>query len=355
MVWISLLILLTCSIWAAPLPQFLTKHSTEAIRFITMDGRYAYVKKRPGVLGMVSSFRSIDFASEAETSDFKVVSSRFKKRLVIEVIPSVHTEYNFYKKNKILLVDWGGSTTKEIGFGTNAKLHLQDEWLTYFDPIDRVVHIVNVVTQKRYQVTLAKKTNPYFRPDVEMITSENLVYTDINEAGLSAFISLNLATSASSVIYRSSQSGTRLELCQARDYLAIGEFPYEGVERNSQILHIPLSSTINLAGYTNIYSSSDQDLGNMICLDRAIYFVKTLSEDKKLGIKSTEAVRLDPATKALEVKSTLSNVSQLIEMDGRVLIPFRGDFYVVEGTSNLGTDQLKPTTPSLKEELPLDL
>lgn len=354
MVWISLL-LFTSQLWAAPLPQFLTKHSTEAIRFITMDGRYAYVKKRPGVLGMVSSFRSIDFASEAESSDFKVVSSRFKKRLIVEVIPNIHTEYNFYKKNKILLLDWGGSTTKEMGFGVNAKLHLQDEWLTYFDPIEKVVHIVNVITQKRYQVGLTKKSNPYFRPDVEMITAENVVYTDINEAGLSAFISLNLASSNSSVIYRSTQSGTRLELCQARDYLAIGEFPYEGVERSSQIFHLPLSSAINLAGYTSIYSSSDQDLGNMICLDRSIYFVKTLSEDKKLGVKSTEAVRLDPATKALEVKSSLSTVSQLLEMDGRVLIPFRGDFYVVEGTSNLGTDQLKPTTPNPKEELPLEI
>ena len=91
----------------------------------------------------------------------------------------------------------------------------------------------------------------------------------------------------------------------------------------------------------------------MVCLPDSIYFVKTMNQDKALNFKVTEAVKLTLKTQKIESKSDLKHVTQLIEMDGRVLIPLRGEFYVLEGKFNLGTDTLKafPT----KEELQLDI
>jgi len=66
----------------------------------------------------------------------------------------------------------------------------------------------------------------------------------------------------------------------------------------------------------------------------------------------TEAVKLEIKTQNIEAKTSLKAVSQIIEMDGRVLVPFRGEFFVLEGQSNLGDDTLK--TPS-KEELQIDI
>ena len=116
MVWISL-IFFSISLIAKEIPRFLTKHTVESIRYITMDGRYAYIHKRQGVLGVASSFRSVDFLSDSSASDFIVKDSRFKQRLAIEVIPNAHTEYNLIKLHKILVVDWGKSQTKNIGIG----------------------------------------------------------------------------------------------------------------------------------------------------------------------------------------------------------------------------------------------
>lgn len=352
MAWISLFLLFT-SLHAADLPRFLTKHAPETLRYISMDGRYAYVQKKPGVLSLISSFRSVDFLTETGQSSFSVKGSRSKQRLVIEAIPNTHDEFNLIKNNRIFVVDYGNSASREVGIGRNPKLHLKDEWVSYYNGYTRTLHIQNLVTQKKFDIKLSPKPNPFFVPEVEMVSSTTLVYTDINEAGLSAVVTYNLATQTSSINYRSPQTATRLELCSHDTYLAIGEFPYDGVSRGSKVLHIKTANGVNLAGYTTIYSSIEQDVGNMVCLPESIYFVKTLNQNKEFNLKVTEAVKLDLRSNEIQAKSNLKFVSQLIEMDGRVLIPLRGELYVLEGQNNLGEDVLR-SAPS-KEELQLDI
>lgn len=355
MAWISFLFLVSIQVFAAELPKFLTKHSADSLRFISMDGRYAYVQKRPGVLGFVSSFRSVDFLSDSSQSEFLVSSSRFRTRLAIETVPNAHTELNLLKENKISVVEWGNTNTKEIGSGQNAQLHLQDEWITFFRPYEKSVVIQNIVTQKKFEIKLSPKSNPFFIPDVEMISSDTIVYTDINEKGYSALISYNLLTQKSNVLYKSPLTGTRMELCQDEGYLAVGEFPYDSLKRGSKISQIKLNASSNLAGLNTLYSSVDQDLGNMVCLSNSLYFIKTMKQNEKLNIKVTEAVKLDLKTNKVEAKTTLNHVTQLIEMDGRVMIPLRGEFFVLEGSASLIDDSLKAVPVNSNEELPLDI
>jgi hypothetical protein len=353
MVWISLFIF-SINLFAKELPKFLTKHSTESIRFITMDGRYSYLQKKQGVLGLVSSFRTTDFISDKSQSDFLVKDSRFKQRLIIEIIPDAHQEMNMIKSHQILIVDWGKTQTRPIGIGRNSKLHLADEWISYYDPIDRIITIQNVLTEKKFQIKLATSLSPFFFPEVEMVTPDTIIYTDMNEKGYAGLIQYNLVTRKSNVLYKSSQNGTRLELCQEKDYLGIGEFPFDDLSRSSKILQIKLTGSSNLAGYTTSYSSTDPDLGNMICLENSIYFIKTMTDIKKLNYKQTEVVKLDLKTTQLQTMTELGNVSQLLSMDGRILIPTRGEFFVLEGTANLFDDKLKSPT-NTSEELPLEM
>lgn len=353
MVWISLIVA-SISLMAKELPKFLTKHPMQSIRYISADGRYAYIQKKPGVLGLVSSFRSIDFISEASTNDFLVKDSRFKERLLIEVIPGNHQEFNVMKPSKILVVDWGKTQIRQIGQGLTSKLQLNDEWVSYFDNIEKIIHLQNILTEKKFSIKLSPKSNSFFVPEVEMVSSDTLVYTDVNDKGYSAIIQHNLVTQKGTVIYKSAQTGTKFELCQEKGYLAIGEFPYDDISRSSQVLRIKISTGTNLAGFETLYSSSDSDLGNMVCRENEIYFIKTLLHNRKLNFKQTEAVKLDLKTTQVTTVTDLSTVSQLISMDGRILIPFRGDFYVLEGEANLTEDKLKSPTGN-NEELPLDI
>ena len=353
MAWISLFIL-TSFLHAAELPKLLTKHAPETLRYLSMDGRYIYVQKRPGVLGLVSSFRSIDFISEASSSDFIVTGSRFKRRLIVEVIPHYHQEFNLKKEHKLFMINWGNSQPKEVGAGKSAKLHLNDEWITFYNSYTGTLHIQNLVTQKKYDIRLSKKPSPFFIPEAEMINDDVIVYTDINEAGFAAMVSFDLKTKKSKIVYRAPQTGTKIELCQNEGYLAVGEFPYEGVTRGSKIQRINVNAETNLSSFTTIYDSINQDIGNMICMKDSIFFIKTTNQNKTLTTKTTEAAKLILKTQKVELKSEMGNVGQLIEMDDRILIPLRGEFYVVEGTNNLGTDILK-TAPSSSEELPFEM
>ncbi len=351
MAWISFFIFMMAS-QAAVLERFYTKHSPETLRYISMDGRYAYVQKKPGVLGLVTNFSVVDFLTETNSNNFLIKSSRFKNRLAIESISNFHDELSLFKNHKIYVVDYGNSATREVGSGRNAKLHLRDEWITFYSMTDRKILIQNLVTQKKFEIKLSKKSNPYFIPEVEMVSDRTLVFSDINEQGYAALISYDLQTLKSSILIKSAQTATKLELCQHNGYLAIGEFPYEGLSRNSKIQLITLGDS-NLAGHTTIYSSVEQDTGNMICLADSIYFIKTMNQDKNLNYKVTEAVKLDIKSHNLSARSSLKYVSQLIEMDGRVLIPFRGEFYVLEGKSNLGVDTLQKVPT--QEELQIDI
>ncbi len=353
MLWISILLFALSANAQKELPRFLTKHASDTLRFISMDGRYAYIKKKPGVLGFVSSFRSMDFLNEGQQNDFIVTGSRYKNRLAIESIPSPHAEMNLLKKHRIFVVDYGNSVSRLIGEGKNARLHLADEWMTFYDPLEKTIHIQNLLTQKKYEIKLSKKANPFFVPEVEMLAADLIYYTDINESGYSALVSYKLSTKQSKIIYKSSQSATRLEVCSGDDYLAVGEFPYDGVNRGSSIQYIKFQDIVGSAGLTSLYSSSEQDTGNMVCRPDSLYFIKTLNWDKELNYKVSEVVKLEIKTKKIEAKSNLKHVTQLIEMDGRVLIPMRGEFFVVEGSFNLGEDILK-AVPT-REELQIDL
>lgn len=351
MVLISLL-LMAFNLEAKELPRFLTKHSPETLRYISMDGRYAYVQKKPGVLGFVSNFKSIDFLTDSNSSEFLVKASRYKGRLAIESIPNSHDELSLIKNHKIFVLDYGNTKTREIGKGRGTKLHLRDEWISYYDIIEKIIHIQNLLTQKKFEIKLSKKANPFFIPDVEMVNERSVVYTDTNETGFSALVTFDLQNNKSSINYKSAQSGTRIELCQTDEYLGIGEFPYEGVMRGSKISWIKRADYMNLAGTTTLYNSVEQDIGNMVCLPNSIYFVKTMTHDRQLNFRVTEAVRLDIKTQNIEAKTELKHVQQIVEMDGRVLVPLRGEFFVIEGKSNLGEDVLKPIP---KEELQIDI
>jgi hypothetical protein len=141
-----------------------------------------------------------------------------------------------------------------------------------------------------------------------------------------------------------------MELCQAQNYLAIGEFPYDGVNRGSKIMQLPVLSTFNLGGFSTLYESSEQDIGNMVCVDDGIYFIKTTNQNTDLGIKTTDAVKLTLKNSQIIQKTNIGTVTQLLNMDGRVLLPHRDAFYVLEGEYNLSSETLK--SPPLKEERP---
>jgi len=340
MLWINL-ILLASICFSSELPRLLTKHSADNLRFVSSDGEFIYIMKKSGVLGMVNNFNTYDVAIDQEGTNFLVSGSRFKNRLIIESVPRLNRELNVNKLHNISVIGRGKIQLTNIGEGITPKLHLNDEWISYYIPSQKKIVIQNVLTQKKHFIQLAIKTNLFFRPAVEMINDQAVLFTDLSEQNNITLQQYNLSTKKNIIIYRSSQNATRMEICSNKDYLAFGEFPFDQVQRSSQILFIQLSKTSNLAGYETFYKSENPDIGHMICLKDKIYFIKTINFQKKINYKTTEVAKINLKNKNIEIISQLRNVSRLIEMDDRILIPFRGEYFVVEGEHNFGEDKLK--------------
>ncbi len=339
MLLINLLLLSSLS-YAQTLPQLLTKHAPETLRYISTDGNTSYVKKNNGVLGLVVGYRSSDFLSDKTYSDFLITDSPDKVRIAIEVIPEHHRELNINKLHQIFVTRLGQDKPTEVGKGRYPQLHLGDEWISYYRPDLRQIILKNIITAKEYKITLNKKSNPFFFPFYAMSSASHFVYSDINNKGFAQLNVFDLSTNKAQTLLRADQPGTFFEICQDKDYFAVGEFPYEGVQRGSRILHYPKRGT-KPSGYTTLYSSRDADQGSMVCMKDYLYFVKTTNFDSTLISKKTEAAKISLANSKLEIKSNLENVSQIIRMDDRVLLPFRENLYVLEGNSNIEEDVLQ--------------
>lgn len=324
------------------LPQFAAKQALENIRFVSQDGRFTYTQKRSGALTLSTSFKSNDVIESPPGSNYYVTASSARKKMLVEVEAAWHQVLDLTKLNDIYVGTFNGSQFALIGKGRATRLHLDDEWATWYDPKEKVIHVHFLKSSERHHIIrLGKKHNPFYTPEVIMLNPETVLYTDINDKGFAALLAWNLVEKRMTIVRKAEQSGTRMELCQLGKYAALGEFSYEDANRGSHIQVMAWKSNPNLTGFTTLYRVSDNDIGNMICAEGKIWFVKTMSEDRKLNTKVTEAVTLELATGKITQKSELERVTQLIEMDGRVLIPFREDTFVLEGNPGSKADILK--------------
>lgn len=342
---------------AAPrLPRLLTKQAIENIRFIDSTGRYTYYQKKPGVLNLTTNFRNQDFVTTDSNSGFQMSGSAYGSKLILEIIPHFHNEPNLIKNHQIAILAKGNIILTEIGEGRFPRLHLNDEWITWYRPYERTISGMQTRTKKSFEIKLSNKNNPFFQPQVLMLNPETVVYTDMNENGYEAILSTNISSKKTQVVYKSPRLGNRLEICGHKGYIAYGEFPYTDIKSYSKISISKNNQGYSLNNFTTLYESDDNDIGRMNCLENSIYFVKTTEHNRKLGSKKTEAAQINLKNNQVVIKSDLEQVTQIINMDGRVLIPFRENVYVLEGESNLGNDNLKsPGLNNTSEDLKIGL
>jgi len=327
---------------ATELPRFVAKHAVDQIRFVTHDGRFSYTQKRSGALALATSFKSSDVIEGALGTNYYVTASAARRKQVVEVERAWHQDYDLTKVNTLLVGSYAGTQFTEVGKGRFPQLHLDDDWLSWYDPKEKVIHLQFLKAAERHHVIrLGIKHNPFFVPDVVMLNPETVLYTDVNDKGHAALLSWNIVEKKMTVLRKAERPGSKMELCRYGNFVALGEFSYDDANLGSQIHVMSWKNNPSLAGLVSLYRVADNDLGNLVCTENTVWFVKTLSEDRRLNTKVTEAASLDIATSKLRVHSELERVTQLIEMDGRVLLPYRDEIFVLSGYAGSAIDVLK--------------
>lgn len=325
----------------AQLPRFETKQAIENIRFISRDGQQTYAQKRSGGLTLIANFRATDLLPGDTGTNYLVTSSFARQKVVIEVERAWHQELDPTKLHDLLVAPLGAAKATPVGRGRDPRLQLSDEWLTWYDPKEKAIHVQFLpVRDRHYLIRLSRKHNPFFRPQVVMLNPETVLYTDVNEQGHAALLTYNLLSNQLTVLRKAEQSGTRMEICRHERYLALGEFSYDDANRGSAIHVMAWQGAPSVGGLATLYKSSDNDLGQLVCAPDRVWFVKTVAEDRKWNNRLTEAASMELPSGKVEVKTRLERVAQLIEVDGRVFIPFRGETYVLSGEAGSKRDQL---------------
>jgi hypothetical protein len=345
---ILLFILPVISYSKSKLPTLKTKQSILNIRYVSRDGKVTYFQNSSGTLTMSAYFKNHKILQLAKGTQYLVYNSTDRKTTFIEADETFHNALNFNKNRKLYMSKFGSPIAKYIDEGLFLGLHLKDTWYSYFKPLDKEIIFKRTGLLKgqkkidKYSIVLSNRINPYFRPKTFMVNDRSLLYTDLNKEGFSAIMNFNPVTKAFIPIYKTKAPGMSLEMCKLGQTLVVGEFSLYDVNRGSMIMVFDLIKDPTFKKPNIIYSSNLNDFGKLNCHEdeNKVFFIKSLKEDLRINYRILEVVAMDIGTGSIKIRSDLNKVTQVTMMDNRVIVPFRGEFYLVAGTADLSKESL---------------
>lgn len=333
---------LTISIANAENPEFKTKQSLSNIRYISPDGKLTYYQKLSGTLQLSTNYNFKTILKNPKNTFYNVVVANDQSQIAVEIIPENFTRLNFQKDHRIVKLPYNSDQKLvEVGYGTHPQFHLNSQWISYYNFKSQSIVLTNGKTKK--EVKVLNKINPFYIPQIHMLTPNDFIYTDINKEGYEAVIMYSLAEKSFEVIYKAKLPTLKLEICRFNDSLIIGTFPRDGYSKGTSILKGNLFTPNIENSLKYLYTSNAADIGNMVCKNNFVYFIKTLKLNDPINLKNSEVAKLDINKKAkenLEVISDLDHVTQILELGGMILGSYRGKYYILDGQSPLKSDAL---------------
>lgn len=322
-------------------PVLKAKQALDNIRFISQDGKYTYYQRRSGDLQVFTNYDNKVVMEGPKLTQYSLSAGPAQKKIAILKDESFHDRLSHLKSHEIFTVDFGGSSPKLHGKGQDPALHQNDRLISYYRPQEKNIYVARTTDGHQNIVPIKSAANDFFVPKRVMPTPNDLVYTDVNEKGEQAVLIRSLIDSKALPVFKASRSGNKLEMCLYESSLIIGEFPRGSGKGGSRIIEVPLYMNEGYKNSKTLYQSQQADIGNISCVDGSLYFIKTLSQDEELGLKETEVARLGLKDQKVKVLTDLDKVTQIVSMDGMVLAPLRGKYFIIKGPKNLTDDSIK--------------
>ncbi len=325
------------------LPIIATKQAIQSIRAITNDGKFTYYQSAQGKLFLASDFDVTTLMEDVANTNYLVFVSSAKKRVLISKDVAFHSVLGGRKLLEIYSSELGTKTIELIGTGISPTLHLNDTWASFYDPHTNSIYFKNIENrQTNFKIDLFNKTNIFFIPQVIMINNNEIVYTDINQSGLEGVMFFKRNEKKAEIKIKATNIMQHFELCisSSLDNLFIGRFNHDKNDTLSIIQRAKLKdNTFPLDTIQTIYESKLDDRGNINCTfsNDKLFFIKAINNG---GKHLFEATSLNLKNSSVTIESDLGQVTQLIEMDKKILIPHNGEYYLLVGENNLGEELL---------------
>jgi hypothetical protein len=329
------------------LPILSTKQPIRNIRFISKGGTYTYFQNNSGELSLSYNYQARSVIKGRPGSHFLFHSSSARKYLIFTMDQNYHDYLGLRKSLEIYKLRFGKIVPENIGYGQLPKLHLNDTWVSYYNFQDNILRCKSTHSKLiEFSIPLKNKINPFFRPQIEMVDKQNIIYTDLDKKGFPIILRFDRGSNKALLLYKAKTFQEKLEICFKQDRLFIGSFGLEESSRGSSIVSFTLKKD-KLIDPKQHYSSQKNDYGNLICHFKKnhIYFVKNLTKEIKI---IHEAVELNTSSNKLKVLSNIKNANQIIVMDDKLLLPSRDFIYVLVGHGNFKLDTMGKKETSSK-------
>ncbi|GEM_PF-687663 len=340
----SLLIssLFTLTSIAAP-QKLLTKQSIHNIRFFSSDNKHTYAQTRSGGLIHSTNYQVNPILEGAPGTNYNITGTSNQKKLIILKNEKYHIFLSARELSEIYVTKWGSEDKPiRIGMGTAPKLHLNDTVVSFYNPYTSTINFMNIDNMiTKFSLKLLNILDPYFIPEVIMLSNGNVLYTDINDKGVTGIMLWDRGPNIYKNIWKASAVETRVELCIKDGEIFILNKSLQKTSRTT--IHSMTAIEDELKGAKNIYESDSADFGNMICeLPTKLYFIKEVFPG------TTEAIEFNLADKKINVLTDFKATTQIINVDGILLVPHEGATYVIAGEHNFKNDSLKGKTVNEK-------
>lgn len=328
------------------LPVLRTKQALNNLRFVSQDGKFTYYQRRSGALLLSANYQVSEVLAGTIGTQYTLSATPLRKRILISQNLNYHDYLSVRHSQKIYVVSYGSDAPQFVGEGLYPTLHLEDEWVSYFDAKTRKLHFRHLSNQAlKFEIKLNNTRNPYFVPQVVMLSDSTVVYTDLNQLGFTGLLVYNRTSDKAELITKTNQVDQKLEFCLNSDYFYKLTSGLNDSSFGTQIHRSPREGFLKNEP-TLVYQSKQNDLGHLEChvKNDRLYFIKNTSEEQ--DNETYEVAELLLKDNQVKVLSDLNYATQMINLDGRLLVPYRGDYYVIIGDSDLTEeDRLTPQTP----------
>ena len=202
-----------------------TNQDPNKIRFLSNEGKFIYYQKRSGELLLSSNFKIYEVLKGERNTQYIIYSSPAKKRLIVEKNNSFLMISNIRKSKDIYIINFGGKTPLLVGKGHSPQLHLNDNWVSYFNSYKKIISFKNVNSSKLIlNVKISNKINPFFIPQKEMLNKSSIIYTDLNKKGYSGLIHHDFQKKKSKLLFKSKSQNEKIEICKNKRFIILGIF-----------------------------------------------------------------------------------------------------------------------------------
>ncbi len=330
-------ILINLTFAVTKLPTLETKQSIQNIRFISNDGKYTYYQRNDGTFLFATNYKVTEVIKKSENTQYNIISSIYKKNLVLTADESFHSNFSITKDKQIYLLKFGSEKTTLIGNGVQPQLHLEDKWVSFYIPKKKIIKFMNTGSDSlTFDIKLNAGKNPYFIPEVMMIDRNTIYFTDINENGVFGILNYDKVSKKVSIFHKNYDFTEKFEFCRNKNHFYIMTKSLLNKNLGTTILKYDNKQIKDFSKGEILYESKLNDFGNITCFhEDKLYFVKQTAS-KPTSV--TEAASIEIETKKVKIESSLKNVTQIITMDGKILIPYREKYYLIRGENNLGED-----------------